>query len=129
VKVAKLDHLGDAGPQTMTDAMTIGLASRLQEIEARDVTVENANEFERLLAVRVEELLKEGAPAYKVAMNLSCDYGPSLLLAECLQAASIRPGMTLLPWKTSMQISDGVVSVGHGYGAEFKDLPLIDEKS
>ena len=50
--------------------------------------------------------------------TLSSDYGPDSKLALACEASKIKCSITTFPWKTTMRIDPGSVSVSEGYGAE-----------
>jgi len=50
--------------------------------------------------------------------KLSNDYGPDSKLSLACKASEIKCTITTFPWKTTMWINPGSVSVSEGYGAE-----------
>lgn len=58
----------------------------------------------------------------KGEIRLNVDYHPCRELSDCLAKAGIDPGITLLPWKTSMHFDDGGVQVACGYGEPYIEL-------
>lgn len=50
---------------------------------------------------------------------LAVDYGPNQLLCDALEAAGIKPGMSVLPWKTTMYVGTKNVRVKYGYGQPY----------
>lgn len=107
--------------------MAKGLVSLLQEKEMAQLTPEKVDAYEAALARRIQAMLDGDASHYSTAMDLGCDYGPGPAHRKAFEEAGIKPGMTLLPWKTTMWVEPGCVSVGAGYGAEPVDLPLEDD--
>lgn len=70
--------------------------------------------------VKFKDALREKLQLGEV--RLSVDYGPSLELAKCLEAAGGGKGISSLPWKTSMRFDGEGVQVACGYGEPFLEL-------
>lgn len=104
--------------------MALGLIGLLQEKQTEGITAGMVDAYEAALARRIQAMLDEGQSGYGTALNLHCDYGPGEAHVEAFTEAGITPGMTVLPWKTTMWVQPGRVSVGAGYGSEPMDLPL-----
>jgi hypothetical protein len=112
-----------------------GLSDVLQCKLAEHITPEKVDRYERELAQRVQAEIVDayGDPArtmtrYFAALALSVDYGPSRMHQEALAAAGLPDGMGMLPLKTTMWVEPGRVSVGDGYAAEPRELPLGEVK-
>jgi hypothetical protein len=98
----------DNGDKSRAGAMTQALAELLQEKETAGITPEQISKFETILTAKL--LLEDHRYFY-----FGVDYGPDRILAESAQQAGINPGMTVFPWKTTMSISDNVITVSCGY--------------
>lgn len=71
------------------------------------------------------DALRTGEPRGAAFRKLTVDYKADRILSDSMAAAGIR-AMLLLPMKTSMWISPGIVEVGHGYNAPRADVELVD---
>jgi hypothetical protein len=103
----------DNGDNSPTGGMTFVLAKMLQASSPKHYS--EADAFEKALAARLERL--DGNHVY-----IGVDYHPDETLQGAASDAGIALGMTDLPWKTSMRISDDRVLVRQGYCAEEREL-------
>lgn len=102
---AKIDN----GDKSYTGAMTMVLAKMSQ----RSFSEEDCGLFEDALKSLIE---KNGINSLRV------DYHPDRSLEEAARIAGISLGMSDLPWKTHMDIIDGVVCVACGYGQPYEQI-------
>lgn len=102
---AKLDN----GDNSLTGAMTLGLAAMLQEAERQKQSPELVNKFE----LELTNVIMEQDRIWTIGV----DYHPDGILQEAADRAGLPLGMTTLPWKTVMWIEEEKVSVRNGYGA------------
>ena len=103
---AKLDN----GDNSITGAMTFGLAAMLQETEKQKQSPELVNKFE----LELTNVIMEQDRIWTIGV----DYHPDGLLQEAADRAGLPLGMSTLPWKTTMWVDEEKVSVRCGYGAE-----------
>lgn len=97
-----------------------GLFSRTADEE--QCTPERVDAFEAALAKGIQEMLaQEFQSSY--GNTFGVDYHPDPILSKALAEADIKESMTTLPWKTHMNVFEGRVTVGAGYGAAWKELP------
>lgn len=108
--IAKLDN----GDNSITGAMTFGLAAMLQETERQKQSTELVDKFE----LELTNVIMEQDRIWTIGV----DYHPDGLLQEAADRAGLPLGMTTLPWKTTMWIDEKEVSVRCGYGADVEVL-------
>ncbi len=87
------------------------LALLLQADEKADQDNESIDAFEQELITILESQDAE-------YIHLGVDYRPDHILQEAATKAELDLGMTSLPWKTTMWIKSGEVTVSEGYGAK-----------
>ena len=111
---AKLDN----GDSSSTGGMTFMLATMTQpELPSAD----RLDAFEAALKSALESDARQW-------VNVSCDYGPDMVLSGAADAAGIEARSPPFPWKTNMTLTpEGEVTVSHGYGAEPVSLPALEE--
>ena len=107
------ENVGPSTKQNNGDFFQSFLMSMLSSYGS--LTEEQKQHFEEVLKAKIiEEMNRMGR------VTLSVDYGPCMMLAESADEAGI--DYSMFPCKTTMWISDGKVSVSHGYRADVKDL-------
>ena len=87
---------------------------RIADDLAHDITQPQADEFEKQLRIRLVKMDDSHV------INIGCDYGPCRTLAIAANKAGI--GMMNFPFKTTMQIRDGVITVRDGYQKPWKEI-------
>jgi hypothetical protein len=111
--------VADAGARpgdALAHPMSVGLVSTLQRKVAESVTPEKVDAYEMALAGEIQAIIdKYGTATY---------FGASESHVKALKAAGLPTVSVILPWKTTMWVEPGRVSVGDGYGAASVDLPL-----
>jgi hypothetical protein len=108
---AKLDN----GDKSYQGAMTLGLASMLQEKEKAGQTLEQIDKFEKELA----GLLLQDSRDF---VYVSVDYAPDCMLSFAAEKANLQLGSTTLPWKTNMWINKDEIEIRCGYYGEIQKL-------
>lgn len=92
------------------------MACIMADMARKPVSNEQIETFKNVLSEKIMEYMDR----YK-EVDLSCDYGPGLLLSESAEAAGIN--QLNFPFKTSMIIkADGRVIVFDGYRASPREL-------
>ena len=95
------------------------LAGGMAREEAADISDEQIKLFKIALGHLILDRLSNG----NGFVCLSVDYGPDMNLAKCLESANLPVSSTILPWKTTMWLSEERgVQLGYGYGAEAKKI-------
>lgn len=100
------------------------LGAMLQAVEKRGVTDEMIDAYEEALARSIQTGHRSHDGTDWRRGGFGVDYGPDRILSAPMDEVGLK-GMTLLPWKTVMWISDGSVRVSHGYQAGIVEVPLI----
>ena len=122
----------DAGAQpedAITSAFTGYLTDLLRARDAKILTPDVIDAYEAALAREIQRMLDNGDSRYFTALDLGCDYGPGPAHSKAFEEVGVKPSSSVLPYKTTMWVSAGRVTVGDGYKAGPVDLPLSDAGS
>ena len=115
----------DNGATDSTNMMAMAVAGKLQADALSQITPEQLDRFESMLAQEV--LCQLQAQGEGCRVNIAVDYDPCPALYEAATGAGIKCSMTLFPWKTWMIVNRCEVSVACGYGAPLQPVPLVGE--
>lgn len=110
----KLDN-GDRSPVGVLTAL---MAGDLQRAERSKRSEQDIAAFESALT----DVIIEHAEEVSTYHPLSVDYGPGYWLNMAASRAGIDLGSASLPWKTTMWIRDGKITVAEGYASPIVEV-------
>ena len=95
------------------------MAGDMSKKEAANITDEQVKLFKISLGHLITDRVAKG----NGFVYLSVDYGPDMNLAQCLEFAGLPVSSTILPWKTTMWLTEERgVEVAAGYRAEMEKI-------
>lgn len=106
----KFDN-GDDSPQG-------GMAMVLANMAHQSKSDAGLEKFRETFVRRMKTEAEDGRAPHVVGV----DYGPDSWLSSVAQEAGIATGITDWPWKTSMHLGDGKVTVRAGYHAPSEQI-------